>query len=100
MRVVGGDGDNAAEFLSARVPGVHDAKVLRSAEMGVLERHRLLPVAGLKIKPDESEWVNIVVPARCPSVPKVTTLEVRMRVDGREFTQVLPMPPIVAEGCR
>jgi hypothetical protein len=57
---------------------VNDANVLRSAETWVLERDRLLPVAGLKIK----------------------TLEVRLRVDGREFTQVLQMPSVVGEGCR
>ncbi len=57
---------------------MNDANVLRSAETWVLERDRLLPVAGLKIK----------------------TLEVRLRVDGREFTQVLQMPSVVGEGCR
>jgi hypothetical protein len=93
------DGTSTIELLSASVPDVPDAKVWQTAKTWVLDRDRLMPVAGLKIRPNESEWVTIVVPARCPSAPKITSLELRMRVDGREVTQVAKVPRIVAREC-
>jgi len=93
------DGDSTVELLGASVPGVRDAGVMRSAGEWVLEKDAHLPVRGLKIAVDSSDWLEIFVPARCPNAPTVKTLDVRMRVDGREVTQSLAMPKIVADRC-
>lgn len=90
--------DVTIELLSARVPGAPDAKVQRSADFWQVERGRLLPVAGLRIKPHASEWLEIDVPARCP-LPRIETLEVLVRAEGREVTRVLQMPRIAGPGC-
>ena len=95
------EGDSPVELLSASVPGVPAAKVQRpTGETYLTERDAWVPVAGRTLPPGDSEWLDIVVPARCPNVPAVKTLAVRVRVDGREATQTLALPKVAAGQCR
>lgn len=90
------DGDSTVELLSVSAPG---ARVMRSADQWVVESDRLLPVAGLKIAPGGREWVEVSFPNTCPRPPKLARLDVRLRVDGREVTQTLPVPPLYVPPC-
>jgi hypothetical protein len=94
------DSDDAVELLSASVPGLPAATLRRpTSELYVSERDAWRPVAASKLGPGDSELLDIAMSARCPNAPTVRTLEVRMRVDGREVTQTLTLPKVLPGRC-